>query len=307
MESNPFFSESSKPAKSGLNSGRPVKFNFSVNSNKLKNPYLTKTSATPDKKFIGPLLPNGAVRSNGTSSQHQPTHENAPHQPNSEKQSTSSTTDSAQSSKTLNSNSTDKPNDLENGSKTDTPKKATSVNNCAASLSSLDILKNSYKDESEEENQVYKPNAKPALCVRKKNKSGEKSTVFDRLKDVAEKKSSSSGNVFERLGMKSGVKSWSGEESKNFKKESDSWQSIGNPHKRVRDEYEEELDQGRVKKIKHHKNNNHFREKHDFQKAHDFQKNQKRWEERKSWSGYQNGKQNGKGPKYFWKNKKHKV
>ena len=307
MESNPFFSESSKPAKSGLNSGRPVKFNFSVSSNKLKNPYLTKTSATPDKKFIGPLLPNGAVRSNGTSSQHQPTHENAPHQPNSEKQSTSSTTDSAQSSKTLNSNSIDKPNDLENCSKTDTPKKATSVNNCAASLSSLDILKNSYKDESEEENQVYKPNAKPALCVRKKNKSGEKSTVFDRLKDVAEKKNTSSGNVFERLGMKSGVKSWSGEESKNFKKEGDSWQSIGNPHKRVRDEYEEELDQGRVKKIKHHKNNNHFREKHDFQKAHDFQKNQKRWEERKSWSGYQNGKQNGKGPKYFWKNKKHKV
>ena len=303
MESNPFFSDSPKPAKFGLNSGRPVKFNLSVNSNKLKNPYLSKTPKSPDTRFIGPLLPNGAVRSNGTSSKQIPTPENGPRQPQAEKEAPIS--ESPKPSNNTNSNTTDKPGNAEILDKTDNPKK-TSVTNCAASLSSLDILKNSYKDESEEEAQVYKPNAQPVL-LRKKNKSGEKSSVFDRLKDAAEKKAPSSGNVFERLGMKSGVKSWSGEESKNFKKENESWQSIGNPHKRVRDEYEEELDQGRVKKVKHHKNNHSFREKHDFQKAHDFQKNQKRWEDRKSWNGHQNGKQSGKGPKYFWKNRKHKV
>jgi hypothetical protein len=246
------------------------------------------------------------VRSNGTSSKHIPTHETGPHQPSAEKQSAHPTiTGSPISNETVNTDTTDEPTKTERSEIGEVPKK-TSVTSCTDSLSSLDILKNSYKDESEEESQAYKPNAQPALLIRKKNKSGEKTSVFDRLKDVAEKKTSS-GNVFERLGMKSSVKSWSGEESKNFKKDNENWQSIGNPHKRVRDEYEEELDQGRVKKVKHHKNNHIFRDKHDFQKAHDFQKNQKRWEERKSWNGHQSGKQHGKGPKYFWKNKKHKV
>jgi len=299
MESNPFFSESPKQTKSGLNSGRPVKFNLSVNSNKVKNPYLNKTQKSNGAGFIGPLLPNGSMRSNGTASKHIPTHETAPVQPNAEKQSPASN----KTGQSVNSNTTEKPN--ENSDKTATPKKPSSVVSCAASLSSLDILKNTYKDESEEESQVHKeaqvhkPNAQPALILKKK-KSGEKNSVFDRLKDAAEKKTPSSGNVFERLGMKSGIKSWSGEESKNFKKGTENWKSIENPHKRVRDDYEEELDEGRVKKVKQQKNNN-FREKHDFQKAHDFNKNQKRWEERKSW------KQNGQGPKYFWKNKKHKV
>lgn len=301
MESNPFFSDK-KPA-GGLNSGRPVKFNISLNSNKAKNPYLSKSPKSAGPGFIGPLLPNGAVRSNGTTSKQLPTHETSPRQPNSEKQSPigpKPATTTTPSQKTTNGSA--------NGVSGQATKKPSSVKSCTASLSSLDILKNSYKDESEEEvaQQQYNPNAQPVL-IRKKKKSGETS-VFDRLKDAVEKKPTFSGNVFERLGKIPGVKSWSGEDSKNFKNENDNWQSIGNPHKRIRDEYDEELDQGRVKKVKHHKNNGHYRDqKHDFQKAHEFNKNQKRWEERKSWNGHYNGKQNGKGPKYFWKNKKHKV
>lgn len=259
MDSNPFYKDPPKPSPKPLSSQRPVKFNFTLNS-KTKNPYLPKTSPN-SASFIGPLLPNGTAKSNGTSSKHQNCHLQSPSQPNSNQ----------------------KVSEQKSASKS-----------VVDSLSSLDILKNTYKDDSSEEDKTFNPNATPVLSIKKKSKplSSESNGT----------KKEKAGNVFERLGMKAGVKSWTGGNSKNFESDNKVWKSIGNTNKRPRDEYDEGLDQGRVKKVKQQKHNHqNGNGKHEFQRVHEFNK-QKKWEDKRN----TNNHSNGKSPKYFWKNKKHK-
>ena len=298
METNPFFSDSPKP----MNSGKPVKFAVSVNSKLIKNPYLLPKKTPQNDNFIGPKLPNASSKSNGTPSRHLSCAQNGPIQPNSANGNATASPASAKPTE---------PDDKVNPEKTNGS--SASVGKCAASLSSLDLLKSSYRDDSDNEASPYQPNAQPVLTLRRKKKTSEsKPTVFERLKEkVIEMKpsasggatkdpGSSSGNVFERLGDRNGVKSWSGEDSANLLGNGD-WSATVNPNKRARDDYDEELDQGRLKKVKQNKNYQNRDQKLNFQKAHEYNKNQKRWEDRKSW-----GNQN-KSPKYFWKNKKHKI
>ena len=317
MESNPFFSE-----KAALTSQRPIKFSMKVNSKFIKNPYLSSKGDQEKPKFVGPLLPNGANKSSGYPSQHVSCRENGREHPNSESSPDKpSVTTSEVSSNSESSPNNDKPSVTTSEVSSKLPKTksdkesspvsvekaevcSSPVVKCTESMSSLDILKNTYNDDSDERDakRAYNPNAQPVLLVKKKTDTSANKGDGDKLKNGPEQKTSS-GNVFERLGAKHVVKSWSGETSDNFKNDNECWKSIMNPNKRVRDEYDNELDQGKVKKVKHHKNKQNGRETHDFQKAHDYQKNQKRWEERSSWGSRQNG---GKQPKYFWKNKKQK-
>ena len=292
MESNPFFSEQSK----ALNSQRPVKFNMKINSKFLKNPYNnSKSDATSTKQFVGPLLPNGATKSSGYSSKHDSCRENGREHPNSENGPDCENSSAAKSETSVAESKAESAQENTEVKQETTP---SPVVKCTECLSSLDILKSTYKDDSDDKEPTlpYNPNALPVLVVKKKKGSSENS---GKLNNGAEQKLSA-GNVFERLGAKSAVKSWTGEASSNFKNDNETWKSIENPNKRVRDEYDEELDQGKVKKVKHQKDKQNGREKHDFQKAHEYNKNQKRWEERSSWGN----RQNGKHPKYFWKSKK---
>eukprot|EP00116_Pleurobrachia_bachei_P006813 sb/3467075/ len=260
LETNPFFSTSPSTSKGlnsgrpGLNSGRPgLKFTISNgSSNKLiQNPYLSsKQSKQPSEKFIGPLLPNGKS-----------------------------------ASKPVNGHS----NGITNGDKTDSP-----VISCTSSLSSLDILKSTYQD-SDSDGSGHKPNAQPVLTVKKKDSSGKPKNVFDSIKSPTnskqqEKKPRNVQDVFEKLSVRSTIKSWDGGSSKTFESnKSSSWN--GN-NKRERDTYDEDLDRGKTKKVKQ----KHYRksDKDAFQRC--YEKNRRPHDNhRNSWDGRSHKRKKDRG------------
>ena len=253
---------------------QPIKFGLGANKNKLiknptlSNPYLknveAKSSPSPVKApMIGPKLPDNFVRkivptpaptTNG--------HQNGSAHVNEDKVN----------------------GDKVNGDKVNSETKASDpVVSCTTSLSSLDILRASYTDDSSSSTNTG--TAQPVLSIKKKKKKKdhEKKTFNwdEKNKEVSKppptKKNGST--VFTELAKNGNVKTWQGGDSKTV----DTWSSVSNPNKRSRDEYEVELDRGKAKKFKQDSqkpaHNSQKPAKYLFQNAYDNQKKTATWQD----------------------------
>jgi len=178
------------------------------------------------------------------------------------------------------------------------------VVSCTTSLSSLDILRASYTDDSSSSTNT----AQPVLSIKKKKKKKdqEKKTFNwdEKDKEVSKNNpafSKKNGSVFTELAKNGGVKTWNGGDSKNV----DTWSSISNPNKRGRDEYEIELDRGKAKKFKQDSKPNHSQKpaKYLFQNAYENQKKTSPWDQNNS--NGQNGNNKWNNQKSWGGNKSH--
>lgn len=258
---------------------QPIKFGLGAQKNKLiknptlSNPYLkngetAKLSPSPVKApMIGPKLPENFVRkitptpvpaTNGASNTNG--HQNGTSHTNGDKV-------NGDAGKT-------------NG---ETTANSDPVVSCTTSLSSLDILRASYTDDSSSSTNTG--TAQPVLSIKKKKKKKdhEKKTFNwdEKNKEVAKSPSAkkNGGSVFSELAKNGNVKTWQGGDSKTV----DTWSSVSNPNKRSRDEYEIELDRGKAKKFKQDPQkpayNSQKPAKYLFQNAYDNQKKTASWQD----------------------------
>ena len=121
--------------------------------------------------------------------------------------------------------------------------------------------------------------------------------VFDSIKSptvkelVKKPEHKSVQDIFERLSARSTIKGWNGESSKTF--ESSGWN--GTYSKRARDDYDDELDRGRTKKVKN-KHAHRRSDKESWQRG--YEKNRRSFDNNrnwKSWDGRNNSHKKRKG------------
>lgn len=281
----------SKPA-TAMAPHQPIKFGLGGNKNKLiknptlSNPYLKNgegPKSSPSKEpMIGPKLPDNFVRKIVPTS--------VP---------TSLPTSAPLPTSNGGSNGHQNGTHVNGDSSTSDP-----VVSCTTSLSSLDILRASYTDDSSSSANT----AQPVLSIKKKKKKKdqEKKTFNwdEKDKEVSKNNpafSKKNGSVFTELAKNGGVKTWNGGDSKNV----DTWSSISNPNKRGRDEYEIELDRGKAKKFKQDSKPNHSQKpaKYLFQNAYENQKKTSPWDQNNS--NGQNGNNKWNNQKSWGGNKSH--
>ena len=248
LDKNPFFSDSI-PQKAP-----PVKFSMFSKSKLIKSPNLNtnktvNSSQSQNRPFIGPMLP---VNHNSPSLHKKYNAVNG--KPD------RFTAGDVQKEEKHTDNSQKK---LVNGKSSDI--KTKNRDEFSVVPSSLDIIKSSYDNDSDSDEQKLKTHSSNVVFSPKTKHSATGSKTL---------------NIFDQLHQKNSVKTWNGEKSKNFSSNNNGcgsvWGDLSNPKKRIRDSYDKELDEGKRKKFKHkiynHKNGN----KHAFQCKYEQQHQQNR-------------------------------